>query len=1020
VLVLPYPRVLGLANLDADWAMVSADGALVRTFPVMSFVDAMAQDHPTDAHVTCYMTETESGEPPAAMPRLTKPFVAGLDRLRAEEQRRLKEGTLPPERAAITRITRIIGTMLALDFDLPDHVTWTDAYRDTVQAKITGATQKWPLLSTPTVFYATSGGFRLVWALDRPVPVQGQGGLEDLLYGLVAEAHMAGLTVDTACKDWTRLFRLPRVVRADKSPAEAQTWSQPYYAQSWGHISFTERHPRPPDGLVQMFGPERFRPLSLMRPDEFLPGSPAQPLATKWKSRIGRSPRDPADTFRTINMGEMPSEVQSVLTGPNGLGQSAAYKHVLSRFKAQAYPRDPSKALPEAVHVYKVLAENEDLRVEENGQKQIHQGISRMARNVCFLLRDRLGEGATEVSAQFIYALVIQPARRANAARSSETNGTGSVRDDATLESEVWGLVTWFYQQFRGQAIVTAEEAEEEAMERESLQLRLIAQVGAHTQAIVQTLMSWSGGEDPIVLEWASHHWPNILLLKHATGRSLLTFSPDGSLHYSLAADRWGDVLSLGRDCGHNLIEWTHLNEDGKPQLAKEPEIYKAHSTVTEQMCLSRLIPANRVRLLRGSNGVLLQYVKALPGMRTDIEAKYDPMVDEWLHLLGGDDAETLLDWLAAYPLIHRPLSALYIQGQPSIGKGMLVQALKNMTVTRTSAPFDQAMGDFQASMFDSPLIWADEKVTSKYMTKPLMDTFKKLVSGEYDTLNRKGVDHMTLEGHWRVVMTANHANALPWDEEVSGADLEAVRLRLVHITANSPEAYAYLERNGQRLGTHNWPEQTIPAHIMHLVKTRSVDFSKRFMITSKHKQYHDDMQARSSASGEVLRLLGKILLAGRQPVNANCLFIENDQVYFNVPHGYARMMNIIKDERRPEFPRSERIMAKSIRHVSLDPESMNKRMLLPGQKQEQVLKVWRLAMPVIIDWLDKNDQVADLRHVLGPVIWNRDAPERLKRAFEDVPVDVVPQPVRRPPPPPPPPSNVIKMPTIGFQKAHE
>jgi hypothetical protein len=130
--------------------------------------------------------------------------------------------------------------------------------------------------------------------------------------------------------------------------------------------------------------------------------------------------------------------------------------------------------------------------------------------------------------------------------------------------------------------------------------------------------------------------------------------------------------------------------------------------------------------------------------------------------------------------------------------------------------------------------------------------------------------------------------------------------------------------------------------------------------------------------------------------------------------------MNIIKDERRPEFPRSERIMAKSIRHVSLDPESMNKRMLLPGQKQEQVLKVWRLAMPVIIDWLDKNDQVADLRHVLGPVIWNRDAPERLKRAFEDVPVDVVPQPVRRPPPPPPPPSNVIKMPTIGFQKAHE
>jgi hypothetical protein len=1016
VLVLPYPRVLGVANLDADWCMVSSEGFRTHTFPVMPFVEAMATEHLTDAHLTCYMTELKNGEPPTAIPRLTKSFAAGMERLQAREKELVEQRLLTPDRAAMSTITRIVGNLLALDFDLPEHVTWTEPYRDKMQAKILAAAQRWPLIAAPTVFYVTSGGFRLVWALDEPVPVQGQGGLEDLLYGLVAEAHMAEITVDTACKDWTRLFRLPRVVRADKPPAEKQTWTQPYFAQSWGYISFTERHARPPAGGITTYAPGRFRPLSMMSLAEFQPGSVAHPLASKWASKIGKAPRDLRDTFRSINMGEMPTEVQSLLTNQTGTAASAAFKHIMSRFKAQAYPRDPSKALPEAVHVYKILAEGEDLRVEENGQKQIHQGIMRLVRNMCYLLQERLGEREVDISAQFIYALALQPARRANAAREKETNGTGKVRTDGALETEVWNLVTWYFQQYRGQVIVSAEEAEEAAAERESLQLRLIAQIGAHTEAIIQTLVSWSETEDPVVIDWATRHWPQILLLKHALGRSLLSFSPDGSLYYSLPTEGWADILSLGRDCGHNLIQWTYLNDDGKPVFAKDLEVYQRHSMVTEQIAMSRLIPANRIKLLRGPNGIIVQFVKALPGIRTDIVPKYDPMVDEWLHLLGGDDADTLLDWLAAFHLLHRPLSALYIQGSPSIGKGMLVQALKNMTITRSAAPFEQAMGDFQASMFATPLIWADEKVAAKHATKPLMDTFKKLVSGEYDTLNRKGVDHMGQEGHWRVVMTANHANALPWDEEVSGADLEAVRLRLVHITANSDGALRFLERNGQRLGTEFWPERNIPAHIAHLAEARVIDLSNRFLVTSKPKPYHTELQARSSGSGEVLRLLGRLL---HVPHTAHdCLFIRDDHVYFNVPCGYTRMMSLIGNERRPEFPRSERLLSRSIRHVAIGEESSNMRVVVPGAKEPQSMRVWKLNMRLILDWLDKNDQNADLRHTLGPIIWERDAPDSLKRAVMADPVNM--ETVRRPPPPPPPPSNVIKMPTIGFQKAHE
>src|SRR5208283_5060307 len=133
-----------------------------------------------------------------------------------------------------------------------------------------------------------------------------------------------------------------------------------------------------------------------------------------------------------------------------------------------------------------------------------------------------------------------------------------------------------------------------------------------------------------VVIDWARTHWRNLLLLKHSLGRSLLSFSPDGGLYYSLPTESWGDILSLGRDCGHNLITWKYLNDDGKPAFAKDLDIYQQHSMVTEQMALSRLIPANRIKLLRGPNGIIVQFVKSLPGLRTDIVPKYDPMVDEW------------------------------------------------------------------------------------------------------------------------------------------------------------------------------------------------------------------------------------------------------------------------------------------------------------------------------------------------------------------------------------------------------
>lgn len=1007
--------------MDSDWHMVSAEGKPVVAHPTLPLVEAFGLDHRCDAHLTCYTIETSHGLIREAIPRLTKPLVAGLDRMRQEEYEREAEGSITKEQRIFAHIQRIVGTMLALDFDLPEHVRWTDAHREQVERLLAEASLRWPILNTPTVFYTTSGGFRLVWVLSEAVDVHGPGGLEDLLFGLVAQAHIAGLTVDRACKDWTRLFRLPRVVRADKPAVEAQTWQQPYYAQSWGRVDFNAKEATPSTGVVQTHPLASFRALSQLALTDFDTNASARDLRDKWKGRIGKSPRDLRDTFRDIAMGEMPDPgtIQTLLTG--GGTQSAALKHALSRLKALAYPREASRALPEALYAYKVLVENEDIRVQEGTEKVLHQGISKLSRGLCFCFRDRLGEREIDMSAQFIHSLVVQPARRANAARAID--GTGKVRSESEIDAEVWRLVRWFYQHYRGSLILSQEEAEDDAKDRADLQLRLIAQVGAHQEAITRTFLEWCGREDAVIRDWIAQNWMTMLLLKHEDGRSLLSFSPTGQIHYSAPVEQYGDVLSLGRDCGHNLIPWTTMTKDGEQRLTRADEIYKDYSKVSEGLVLSRLVPSSRIRLERTKDNIIINYIRAIPGMRADIEPKYDPEVDEFLHLLGGDDADKLLDWIATFTLIERPTCALYIQGAPSIGKGMFGLALKNMTVSRKAAPFDQVIGDFQDSMIATPFVWADEKVTTKRMSKAFMDSFKKLISGENDTVNRKGKPHVTIEGNWRVLVTANHANALPWDEEVSGADLDAVRMRLMHVKAFSTPAYKFLEARGQRDGTKGWPEYIMPMHFAHLAATRKVAMGGRFLVEGTSKQYHEDMQTRTSGSDEAIRLLGRML---RDPIKyQSCVFIRNGHVYFNVANGYEVMSQIVANERRKNFPDSERKLTKSIKNVSLGEETESHRVPHGRSKDGKVLKLWKLDMRHIIDWLDRADADADLRQALGDEIWKRDAPQRVQEAYNPALALSTPPPppptLAKPPPPPPPTSQpthnrVVPFPNIGRQ----
>ena len=144
-------------------------------YSVLPLRDALARSYATDAHAVTYVIDGS-----AEQPRLTK---AGLP---------------------------ILGMAVSVhclfcDVDNPGHSAWTDELRYEARER----EAKLDILQTVGI-YETAHGLRYVQPLEQPVPA---AEAERYLATWLGELSASGVHVDAACKDWTRHYRLPNVVR---------------------------------------------------------------------------------------------------------------------------------------------------------------------------------------------------------------------------------------------------------------------------------------------------------------------------------------------------------------------------------------------------------------------------------------------------------------------------------------------------------------------------------------------------------------------------------------------------------------------------------------------------------------------------------------------------------------------------------------------------------------------------------------------------------------------------------------
>ena len=186
IAVMPHRNVGSLTDLEHP------DG--VELLSVVPPAEAFSRSWPSDAHYVCYFVPGEE-----AWPRLRKRNTPILQQIRAAGR---------DVRFSCFTLEVDWKHLLGGEDEIPTTPEIVSGFMD----KLIGCGVDWAVRDL-SYYYTTMNGIRLVYFLTRDLPVD-KG--EHLLKHLARQLTAAGIPIDKRCLDWTRIFRLPRVVRCDE------------------------------------------------------------------------------------------------------------------------------------------------------------------------------------------------------------------------------------------------------------------------------------------------------------------------------------------------------------------------------------------------------------------------------------------------------------------------------------------------------------------------------------------------------------------------------------------------------------------------------------------------------------------------------------------------------------------------------------------------------------------------------------------------------------------------------------
>ena len=291
-----------------------------------------------------------------------------------------------------------------------------------------------------------------------------------------------------------------------------------------------------------------------------------------------------------------------------------------------------------------------------------------------------------------------------------------------------------------------------------------------------------------------------------------------------------------------------------------------------------------------GSDAASLSPWPPQPGKRSTLvlpglsifphEAHHDPEIEEWLDALAGDDVLGLRAWLGSAHLLGEPTAAVYLQGDPSVGKGLFINALRTLWADLQDAGpavvrFGEVMGRFNAGLEQSPIVLLNEHI--KHPGQPPKDEavtarFRDFVGNFEHRVEAKNQSLREVRGCPRLVITANDERALPLGGVESEQALSAIIERLRHFDVD-PEAAEVIKRAGGVRGVERWVEgRAFARHVAHLRNLWSEgEFDNvpgvkghRYLVSGVRRPYHERLVLQGRRL-DTLEAVALALTAGRK-----------------------------------------------------------------------------------------------------------------------------------------------------------
>lgn len=355
-------------------------------------------------------------------------------------------------------------------------------------------------------------------------------------------------------------------------------------------------------------------------------------------------------------------------------------------------------------------------------------------------------------------------------------------------------------------------------------------------------------------------------------------------------------------------VEFFYENAKGKLMKKKTPDLLEQYSTVADELIYD---------MTRQQSG----YHVGTKTFREAVcplvlwEPRYDPQIEIWLNLLGGDSTPELLDWIATATRLDRQTCALYLAGKKGVGKGLLAAGLARHWRAGPPTALKCVVGNFNADLARCPLVLMDEALPKGFDSTEL----RSLIGQSSWTLSRKFLPNSPMVGCIRMIIAANNDDVLKQmgEECVTQDDIEAIVERFLHIRV-STEAAVYLASIGGYAATRAWVDDGLLArHALWLRDNRTVVPGKRFLVEGQPTVMHQRLVSQGVVQNLMLEWISRFLLDPKQlgkycrltssPVR---VFVGDGRILINtqgVIDGWGAYMR--SDQRQPTLARVGRIL---------------------------------------------------------------------------------------------------------------